>query len=95
MKRGSRELGDGPGAAEGHGQVEMFASLTEEPSAMTAGDGEATERVEEPGFSEESASGARSDHDRIARISKDKRVYSSGYIPPPKVGICAGARLAC
>ena len=32
-----------------------------------------------------SAEQQRTDHDRIHPISKDQRIYSSGYVPPPKL----------
>ena len=36
-------------------------------------------------ISSASADQERTDHDRIASLKKDERVYSSGYVPPPKL----------
>ena len=80
--------------------LEPFAPLTEEPARistdvrrttekpsaapLSAKDGDTAWEISESPRSM-SAEQERTDHDRMRPISKDKRVYSSGYIPPPKV----------
>lgn len=89
-------------AKDEHSELEMYPTLTEEPSRVSRFD-QAHRHKSTPGLGvseEEERSRAtifddtkdsittseRTDHGRIPQpITKDRRVYSSGYIPPPAI----------
>ncbi|TKA72975.1 hypothetical protein B0A55_05298 [Friedmanniomyces simplex] len=98
-KRRSQRTSDGDWERGGDGGLQAFPVLTEEPSQISRA--EATheepaltapilqsrrEEEELPVEAEETNdTSIRTDHDRIAPLTGDRRVYSSGYIPPPVI----------
>ncbi|KAK3706085.1 hypothetical protein LTR37_012912 [Vermiconidia calcicola] len=81
LSNGSRERTGVDG--EAHAFTEPFAALTEEPTKMNSDVGRMEKREERAPST--SAEQERTDHERIASINKDQRIYTSGYIPPPKL----------
>ena len=100
-KRRSRRTSEGDREREAEGGLQACPVLTEEPSRISGQDErqaehgapkESTpnphrlEEVETPmELQDTHDSHSRTDHDRIAPLTGDRRIYSSGYIPPPVI----------
>ncbi|KAK4953552.1 hypothetical protein LTR10_008150 [Elasticomyces elasticus] len=96
-KRRSRRVSneDKEREREVDGGRQLFPALTEERSHVSREEPELNAPMLPPYRKEEEElpiesvdtnhTQTRTDHDRIAPISGDRRVYSSGYIPPPVV----------
>ncbi|KAK3073736.1 hypothetical protein LTR53_004433 [Teratosphaeriaceae sp. CCFEE 6253] len=92
-KRRSGRISEGDREREVDAGLQAFPELTEEPSEIDAQHGKAVggpsyrlEQVETPIETQDTNDTyMRTGHERIKPVSGDRRVYSSGYIPPPVI----------
>lgn len=93
ISRTSRDLGDEPIAEHDHAGLEPFPALSEEPtntSRENTAHGETKPLVKEEEAKASAATTGQVDgpHDgshSVKRLAHGEKVYTSGYVPPPKL----------